>query len=130
MVIEQVVTLGNLIVILIVIIGAVASTLINGYSITSKTAVFVAATEMKFQAGEKKFVAIEKDIEQLEGKCTLCPNAAKLVILEKEKLEMKGEQIKLRAELPIQLKNIEEAITAIKKDIAELRNDLALSKKA
>lgn len=128
MVVEQVITLGNIIVIGIVIIGAVASTLISISSISAKTAVFVAATEMKFTAGEKKFVAIDKDIEALQNKCNICPQKVRLEDLLKKTDGMNNEQIKLRAQLPIQLGNIEQSMTDLKSDISELRKDLALSK--
>jgi len=128
MVIEQVVTLGNIIVSFIVIIGAIASTLISIFSISAKTAVFVAATEMKFAAGEKKFGTLDKDIEALQNKCLICPQKIRLEDLLTKTDTMNNEQIKLRAQLPIQLGNIEKSMSELKEDISELRKDLALSK--
>ena len=129
MVIEQVVTLGNLIVILIVIVGFVISVLFNTSSITSKIAVFVAATEMRFAAGDKKFIEHEKDIDNLQGRCVTCPHKLILETITEKTDFMKEKQIELRAELPIQLNGIRESISGLKEDIKNLRDDLALSKK-
>jgi len=132
MVIEQVVTLGNLIVIGIAVVGFVATTIVNISVMSSKTSKFVIMTEMKFAAGEKRFVEHDKDIESLEKRCGMCPQKIKVEELEKEKERMNGEQIKIRSQLPIQLEGIERSIenlkVDLKEDIKNLRDDLALSK--
>lgn len=120
MLIEQSITIGNLIVIIIVIIGAVASTIINTFTISAKTAKFVAVTEMKFQAGEKKFVEHDKDIDRLQTRCDICPQKIRVENLEKEKNEMKAEQLTLRATLPMELTAIKEDIGLIKNNITEI----------
>ena len=129
MVIEQVITLGNLVVTCVVVIGAVASTIINTVIVSAKTTKFVTMTEMKFQAGEKKFVEHDKDIENLQSRCGTCPQKVKVEVLEKERSIMRERQIQLRAELPVKLDNIDKSISDLKTDISNLRNDLALSKK-
>ena len=132
MIIEQVVTLGNLIVVGIAIVGFVATTIVNISVMSSKTSKFVVMTEMKFAAGEKKFVEHDKDIEVLQARCGVCPQKIKIEELEKEKERMNGEQIKIRSQLPIQLEGIERSIenlkVDLKEDIKNLRDDLALSK--
>lgn len=133
MVIEQVITLGNLIVILIVIVGFIVTTIANVWVVSSKTSKFVMMTEMKFAAGEKKFVEHDKDIETLQIRCNTCPMKIKYEHLEEDKNEMKEKQIELRAKLPVQLDNIEKSIVALRQgwmaDLNQLRDDLLLAKR-
>jgi len=123
------ITMGNILTIIAVVLGAAASIFINIIVVTSKTAKFVTMTEMKFQAGEKKFTEHDKDLFNLQNRCITCPQKIKVEEHEREKNRMNTEQVKLRAELPVKLENIEKSIADVKKDIGDLREDLALSKK-
>jgi hypothetical protein len=115
------VSLGNVITIITFIFGFITTII----TISSKMSKFIAVTEMKFQAGEKKFTEHDTQIRVLDERCKTCYLQKEVSYLKEERERMNSEQVILRGRLPLQLETMSSDISEIKNDIASIKNSFA-----
>ncbi len=120
--VSNLLTLGNLLTILIFI----GSMIVNIIIITSKISKFVAITEMKFQVGSEKFVEHDTRLKIIDTCIKTFVPREDINKIEGTVEFIRGEQIKLRAELPDKewYRNIELKLNQVQSDVQMIKEQV------
>lgn len=109
-IIDPIITIGNVITIVIFLLGFTIQAII----FTNMVSKFMAQSVMDR-------LNLHKDIEAAKESCRVCYTKDKIEILEKDKDRMDKEQITLRAQLPLKLDEIWKEIKAIRQILEQRR---------
>lgn len=107
MTIDYSISLGNI----CTVVTLIGFLIINTITVTNRIAKFITVTDMKFQAGEKKFVEHDLNLKKLEDD---------IKELEEKRELMRNEQIRLRAELPLELRYIKTELQTVKDGVLQI----------
>ena len=115
---EPIFTVGNVVSILIFIVGLA----IHGAIVSGKISKFMGSSETDRHGLHVKDDEIEEKIVILDKKCGVCDTKRDVMWLQEERDRMNGEQITLRSEFPLKLEAIWKELSQIRRIVENNRD--------